>query len=262
MEGDFSERSVSGPPLWIVDLGRQPYPSVWKLQRVLVQARSKGDIPDVLLFTEHDPVFTLGRHGGLENLCVPRETLQEKGIPCLSTDRGGDITYHGPGQLVGYPIISIPGRGRRVKAFVDTLEEILVLTLARFGIRAGRVDKNHGVWAGSSKIASIGLAVKNGVSYHGFALNVNMDLAPFSWIHPCGLKDSLTTSMVELIDDPPSPTEVRDTLTGYFSRQMGRTPIPIPADEFSLWQWKTGNLHEDQAPKKTGMAQKENSRRP
>lgn len=231
MEKASSENASTAPPLWIVDLGRRPYPAAWRLQRALLEARIKENIPDVLLYTEHDPVFTLGRHGGRENLCLSEKTILEKGIPCIRTDRGGDITYHGPGQLVGYPILKIPGHGRNVRAFVDTLEGILMHSLSDFGIRGERADKRTGVWAGKAKIASIGLAVKNGFCFHGFALNVNMDLAPFSWIHPCGLKDAAVTSMGNLLNKPPGLAEVRETVTFHFSLRLRRTPILIPPGE-------------------------------
>jgi len=212
-------------PLWVLDLGRQPYLRAWELQRKLLRARTRAGIPDVLLFAEHEPVFTQGRHGDRGNLLVSREVLRSHGVPCLPTDRGGDITFHGPGQLVGYPILKLPGQGRQVKRYVRILEEILLQTLDRFDIAGRRETGKVGVWVGPAKIASIGLALSQGVSYHGFALNVDMDLSPFSWIRPCGLRNTPVTSMALLLDARIPLTEVREALTAVFAAHLGYLPV-------------------------------------
>ena len=187
----------AAPHTWhFVDLGRMPYPDAWELQRRLVEARSQGRIDtDVILFVEHPPVFTLGRRGGRENLLVSEEMLRQSGIPIVQVERGGNITYHGPGQLVVYPIVHLPGAGLGVVDLVDRLEEVMIRTCAAWGVAAGRNALNRGAWVGMKKIGSIGIAVRRGVSFHGLALNVSLDLAPFCWIQPCGLEGVGVTSM-------------------------------------------------------------------
>lgn len=184
-----------GHPLWIIDLGRQAYDKAWALQKRLATARREERIPDVLLLLEHDPVFTMGRRGRRENILLSRDALQARGMACIETERGGDVTYHGPGQLVGYPIVRVPGGGKKVQALVRGFEEVLLQTLARFGIQGRRDPKNPGVWVGEAKIGSIGMAVRQGISFHGFSLNADMDLTPFSWIHTCGHRDLSITSI-------------------------------------------------------------------
>ena len=187
----------AAPHTWhFVDLGRMPYPDAWDLQLRLVEARSQGRIDtDVILFVEHPPVFTLGRRGGRENLLVSEEMLRQSGIPIVQVERGGNITYHGPGQLVVYPIVHLPGAGLGVVDLVDRLEEVMIRTCAAWGVAAGRNALNRGAWVGMKKIGSIGIAVRRGVSFHGLALNVSLDLAPFCWIQPCGLEGVGVTSM-------------------------------------------------------------------
>jgi len=213
-----------------VDLGLEPYPRVWGLQKALAEERRRMRIPDVLLFTEHEAVFTLGKHGGTENLLVPAAFLEKRKIPCVTTERGGDVTYHGPGQLVGYPVLRIPGGSRRVRHYVNTLENVILRTLEYFGIRGERTSGQPGVWAGGGKIAFIGLAVKREVCFHGFALNVAPDLTPFSWIHPCGLKNARVTSMESLLSDPPPTQDVIRTITREFSELLGYEPRLVSPD--------------------------------
>lgn len=186
-----------------VDLGRMPYPDAWDLQLRLVEARSQGRVNhDVILFVEHPPVFTLGRRGGRENFLVSEELLRQSGIPIVQVERGGNITYHGPGQLVVYPIVHLPNMGLGVVDLVDRLEEVMIRTCAAWGIAAGRNALNRGAWVGMKKIGSIGIAVRRGVSFHGLALNVNLDLAPFGWIQPCGLEGVGVTSIAREADRP------------------------------------------------------------
>jgi lipoate-protein ligase B len=188
---------LSAPPTWLsARLGQVAYEEARDLQRRLVEARSQGRIDtDVILSVEHPPVFTLGRRGGRENLLVPEETLRQAGISIVQVERGGNITYHGPGQLVVYPIVHLPGAGLGVVDLVDRLEEVMIRTCAAWGVAAGRNALNRGAWVGMKKIGSIGIAVRRGVSFHGLALNVTPDLAPFGWIQPCGLEGVGVTSM-------------------------------------------------------------------
>ena len=191
-------------PTWdVVDLGVVPYLEAWDLQARLVKARVSGSLPnDVVLVLEHPAVFTLGKQGGRENLLVPEETLARQGIPIVQVERGGNITYHAPGQLVLYPIIHLERAGIKVVDMVDRLEEVMIRTCADWGIRAGRNPLNRGVWVGLKKIGAIGIAVSRGVSFHGMALNVNIDLTPFGWIQPCGLKGVEVTSIAQAAGRP------------------------------------------------------------
>jgi lipoate-protein ligase B len=173
-----------------------PYGKALALQHRLVSAKSSGNMDeDVLLLLEHPPVFTLGRRGGKEHLGVSETWLHERGIAMHRTERGGYITYHGPGQIVGYPIFDLGRMGIGVADFVHGLEEVMIRTTARWNVSASRDGMNRGIWAGGRKLGSIGLAVRRGISFHGFALNANVDLTPFQWITPCGLPDVEMTSL-------------------------------------------------------------------
>jgi lipoyl(octanoyl) transferase len=169
------------------ELGRVDYPQALEWQRRLVAARQRGEIPDQLLLLEHPHVITLGRNGQLKNLLASDEILGRAGIAFYPTDRGGDVTYHGPGQLVGYPIVDLREWKRDVGAYVRAIEQTIIDTLADYGIAAGRIPKLTGVWVGERKIAAIGVHISRWVTSHGFALNVNTDLSYFQYIVPCGL---------------------------------------------------------------------------
>jgi lipoate-protein ligase B len=187
------------PPTWLsARLGQIAYPEAWELQLRLVEARQANRLEhDAVLLLEHPPVFTLGRRGGRESLLVPEETLARHGIPIVQVERGGNITYHGPGQLVVYPIVHLPGMRLGVVDMVDRLEEVMIRTCRDFGVEAGRNALNRGVWVGRRKIGAIGLAVRRGVSFHGLALNVSPDLAPFGFVQPCGLQGVGVTSIAK-----------------------------------------------------------------
>ena len=228
--------STEKQPLWIIDLGRQAYEEAWGLQQRLVRARLEERIPDVLLLLEHDPVFTMGRRGRPENMLLSEEALQARGMACITTERGGDVTYHGPGQLVGYPIVRVPGEGIKVKALVRGFEEVLLRTLARFGVQGRRDPKNPGVWVGEAKIGSIGIAVRHGVSFHGFSLNADMDLAPFSWIHTCGHRDLSVTSLSELLGEEVCVREVKEVVASLFVQTLSyRLCLPDASQEREAW---------------------------
>jgi lipoate-protein ligase B len=190
------EPLLKGRECYYVDLPTVEYQAAWDLQLSLVAIRKTGIISrDIVLFLEHQPVFTLGRRGGLDNLAVPLDFLENEGIPLIHVERGGDITFHGPGQLVVYPIIDLRAAGLGVAEYVTALEEVMIRIAADFQVMAERNRKNRGVWVGSNKLGSIGVAVRRGVSFHGLALNINTSLTPFSWIHPCGLSDIDMTSL-------------------------------------------------------------------
>ena len=192
---------VTSRKKWLfLDLGLMDYRESWALQLRLVDAR-KDDLlkNDVVLFLEHPAVFTLGRRGGHTNLKVTESFLASRGIPLVHVERGGDITYHGPGQLVAYPVVHLRAMGLGVLPFVEGLEEIMIRTAAEWAIKAERNPRNRGAWVGPNKIGSIGIAVRRSVSFHGLALNVNTDLEPFTWVNPCGLQGVMITSMKQIL---------------------------------------------------------------
>jgi len=174
-------------------LGRIRYQPALELQRELVRQRQQGLIPDQLLLLEHFPVITLGRNGKREHVLASDDVLQRAGIEFWSTDRGGDVTFHGPGQLVGYPILDLREWKRDVVAYVRALEQVLIDALEELGLKAGRRPGATGVWIANRKIAAIGVHISRWVTSHGFALNVNTDLNYFRYIVPCGLPFPVTS---------------------------------------------------------------------
>jgi lipoate-protein ligase B len=189
------------------------YRKAWKLQTRLVEARKSRRLDkDIVLLLEHPSVFTLGRRGGKENLTVSEAFIHASGISIVHVERGGNITYHGPGQLVGYPIIDLHAAGLTVTDYVDALEELMIRTAAHWGVQAVRSPMNHGVWVGARKLGSIGIAVRRGISFHGFALNVNVALDPFRWINPCGLEGIGMTSMAQELSRKLPLEEVREVV--------------------------------------------------
>jgi lipoate-protein ligase B len=196
------------------------YQRAWELQRRLAEAVGSGSDPTLILL-EHPPVYTLGvrGHGG-QHLLATRERLAALGADVVESDRGGDVTFHGPGQIVGYPILDLRRAGAGPVWYVRGLESVLIETLARFGIVAGRTAGRPGVWVRDAKIAAIGVRVSRGVTTHGFALNVNTDLSYFSHIVPCGLANAGVTSMRELTGVGFKMRDVEDELTSAFSREF------------------------------------------
>lgn len=193
--------------LLVIDIfERFKYVDAWELQKKLHFLRVNNIISDSLILLEHYPVITLGKFGNENNLLKTKEDLEKLGISYYRVDRGGDITYHGPGQLVGYLIFRVEG----VKNFVLKIEKALVNVLAKYSIKADLDLKNPGVWIEDRKIAAIGIAIKKRVSYHGFALNISNDLTPFSYIIPCGLKDKKVTSIHQELNFSPPINEVKE----------------------------------------------------
>jgi lipoyl(octanoyl) transferase len=202
------------------DLGRTGYAEAFELQRALVEKRKQGQIPDQLLIVEHPHVITLGRNGRAEHLLAGEEVLRRAGVCFCHTDRGGDITYHGPGQIVGYPILDLKEWRRDVTAYVRAIEQVLIDTLAGFRIEAGRIEGLTGVWVEGRKVAAIGVHISRWVTSHGFALNWTTDLSYFQYIVPCGLARPVT-SMAEL-GCRAGRDEVVRVLTGHFGRIFDR----------------------------------------
>ena len=180
-------------------MGLVEYEKALQLQNNLVSARLAGEIPDVILFLQHPPVLTIGVSGSEENVTASKDLLADEGIAILHIDRGGDITYHGPGQLVGYPIFDLKSKGKGIHQYVRNLEEVIIRTLDVFSIPASHDSQYPGVWVGQDKICALGIRVTHWVTKHGFALNVNTDLRYFTYITPCGITDRQVTSMSRLL---------------------------------------------------------------
>ena len=205
----------------IIHLYLVEYGDASRFQRELADARGRGLIPDTLVLLEHPPVLTLGRRANRENVLFSEEQLRQRGIALYQSSRGGDVTYHGPGQLVGYPILGLRDLGIGAAAYVHTLEATLIDLLHAFGVE-GRTDPDYiGVWVGRQKVAAIGVAISGGVTMHGFALNVDPDLSHFQLINPCGITDRGVTSLSRVIGRDFSVDEVRPLLIESFERRFG-----------------------------------------
>jgi lipoyl(octanoyl) transferase len=194
------------------------------LQARLVAERQAGHIADTLLLLEHEPVFTLGRNARRENVLFPEDELRRRGFDVFETGRGGDVTYHGPGQIVGYPIVALQPERRDVHRYVRDLEEVMIRTCADYGLGATRVAGLTGAWVGAEKIGAIGVRIARWVTSHGFALNVATDLAPFELIVPCGIQGKGVTSLERLLGRAPALDEVMDHLAEHFGRIFDRAP--------------------------------------
>ncbi len=210
---------------WVVECGRIEYGSAWALQRRVVAARKAGAVPDVLLLCEHPHVITLGRNGKQAHLLASPELLDRMGVTYFETDRGGDITYHGPGQLIGYPILNLAEIRRDVAWYVRGLEEAMIRASADFGVRARRIPGWTGVWvntpttasggvAAEEKLAAIGVHLSRWVTSHGFAYNVATDLRFFDLIVPCGISERRATSLAQLLGKELDPKIVSARITG------------------------------------------------
>jgi len=184
---------------YTINLGLMDYKEAWDLQHNLWSRRVEGKVPDLLLFTEHPHVITLGRRGERSHLLISPDVLEGMKIPIFHTERGGDVTYHGPGQMVIYPILNLKDYGYRLIRYVGELEEVILSVLRDFGIEGERDSSNRGVWVNGEKIASIGVAIKRWVSFHGIALNYATDLKYFELINPCGLEGAKMTSIEKIL---------------------------------------------------------------
>lgn len=219
----FFVGNVSLPPVRLVDIGLTDYAAAHATQQRLVEQRREGSpADDLFLITEHPPVFTLGKRGGRENLMVSEQFLAARGVVLIQIERGGLITYHGPGQLVLYPLFHLHQAGLSIHDYVFRLEEVMLLLARHFGVGAMRDERNHGIWVGNNKLGSIGIAVRHGVTFHGLAMNVDVDPEPFSWVNPCGLTGvSMTSLSLELGRKIPLAA-VKEQLTGVLSDVFDR----------------------------------------
>ncbi len=206
----------------VIHAGRMDYQAAWEWQRDLVRQRSAGAIGDTLLLIEHPHTYTLGRSTKDGHLLITLEQLAEQDIALVESDRGGDITYHGPGQVVGYPILKLSQHGGDLLRYLRLLEETLIVALASYGVSAGRIAGLTGVWVGDAKIAAIGVKLSaSGVTQHGFALNIDADLRYFQQIIPCGIADKGVTSMAQLLSSAPARAEVEQRVVAAFGKVFG-----------------------------------------
>jgi lipoyl(octanoyl) transferase len=213
------------PELRVVRPGLVPYADALATQKRLERARIEGEVPDVLLLLEHPPVYTKGRRSTPEELPMGEQWYEMQGIEVTDTDRGGRVTYHGPGQLVGYPIVNLRPYRDDVHAYVNGIERVMIDSLGEWGVEAECVEGQTGVWVGDRKIGSIGVHVSRGVTTHGFAINVNNDLQPFEWIVPCGIEACRVTSLGRELGAEQDMGAFMDTVVRVFGALYGRKPV-------------------------------------
>ena len=217
----------------VLDLGLVNYEKAYYLQKKLHEFRREGRIDDVLILLEHEPVVTIGRRRERHNILVSDELLQSKGIRIFEIDRGGDVTLHCPGQLVGYPILDLKIHGKNIHRYLRNLEEVIIRSLKVYGIDGQRIENHTGVWVMEKKIASIGIGIKGWVTFHGFSLNINPDMSYFSLIRPCGLESRMVISLSEILGRPIEPTDVHRHLIEQFGKvfslQMEKDGKQIPS---------------------------------
>ena len=245
-----------------IDLGLIDYAEAWDLQHRLWARRVANVLPDLLLFLEHPHVLTLGRRGNRSPLLASQNVLERKNIPLFHIERGGDVTYHGPGQTVVYPILDLKGYGYRLVRYIEQLEEVILRTLKDFGIDGRRDSLNRGVWVGQEKIASVGVAIKRWVSFHGLALNYETDLSYFNLINPCGLEGVKMTSVAKILGTKIDPEELSRRIHFHFEQVFERRWVKKALSEIlsshtlegfnirgnSLFQKGQGSDHKDGIP--------------
>ncbi len=208
-------------------LGLIPYAEAHELQQELVEKRKRDEIPDQVLLLEHPHVITLGRAANGANVLVDERTRAHFGVELFETGRGGDVTYHGPGQLVGYPIIKLAPDRCDIRRYVRDLEEVLIRTAADFGIAAERVEGLTGVWVGDEKLGAIGVRISRWVTMHGFAFNITTDLNYFQLIVPCGIHNHGVTSLHKLLGSPVEMSAIEEIITNHFGEVFEREMVPF-----------------------------------
>ncbi|MGO9482204.1 MAG: lipoyl(octanoyl) transferase LipB [Candidatus Kryptoniota bacterium] len=216
----------------LTDIGKTEYGSAWELQKSLHRERVSQNIPDTILLTEHHNTYTIGKSGGDDHLLASEEELQLGNVSVFKTDRGGDITYHGPGQIVCYPIIDLNNYYRDVHRYLRDLEEVVVRVLANYGIEGHREPEYTGVWVGSEKICAIGVKISRWVTMHGFAFNVNTDLSYFGRIIPCGIFHKGVTSLARLMGRTIDAEETKRIIAGKFGEVFQTAVERISFEEF------------------------------
>jgi lipoate-protein ligase B len=219
-------------PWLAIDLPATEYSQAQALQERCVAARRDGRLAsDLMLLLEHPPVFTLGRNGGRENLMVSDAFLQAAGVAIVPSERGGNITYHGPGQIVGYPIVDLLRARMGVADYVTALEDLMIAVAREWGVHAERDARNRGIWVDGAKAGSIGLCLRRGMTFHGFALNVNNDLTPFQWIHPCGMAGVRMTSLGQALGGRIPMDRLRQTVWRKVAEIFGVRLQPATVDD-------------------------------
>jgi len=213
---------------YVLDLGHLDYLRSLAAQDQIVERRKRNEIPDCLLFVEYPPVITLGRTGKMDHLLVSELELRTNGVGFFPANRGGDITYHGPGQLVAYPVLDLRNRSKDIGHYLRNLESCIMTTLKDFGILARRIPGATGVWVGEEKIAAIGIRTSQWICSHGLALNVSTDLSYFSLIVPCGLDSKRVTSMSKLLGIEVQISQVKERFCLHFGKIFERTPVSSP----------------------------------
>ena len=207
--------------LWEIPLGRTSYEQVWKFQKQLLNRRATGSVPDCLISTEHDPVLTMGRGTDHENLLASDAELKRRSVTLFEIERGGDITFHGPGQLVLYPIIDLKERGRDSHKYLRDLEQVTIRALAEFGLKAGVKEGLTGVWVNDKKVAAIGVALSKWITYHGVAINVATDLSYFDLINPCGITNYPVGSVADSLGRDPGMDQFKTVIVTKFAEYFG-----------------------------------------
>jgi lipoyl(octanoyl) transferase len=232
MTANQSENGNRQPNLLIVRAGLVPYEEAFALQKRLERLRLDGEAPDVLLLLEHPPVYTRGRRSTADELPRAEDWYRAQGIEICDTDRGGRVTYHGPGQLVGYPVMSLRPYRDDVHDFIRRMERMIIDSLAAYGIEAGPIEGLTGVWTPERrKIASIGVHVNRGITTHGFAINVNNDLQPFEWIIPCGIDHCQMSSVTRELGEAQDMSAFIDVVVSRFSRIYERRPVETARED-------------------------------
>jgi lipoyl(octanoyl) transferase len=225
----------------VIDLGQAEYGAVYQLQKKIHSRRVKGEISDVVFMLEHSPTYTIGKSGTVDNVLVSKERLEEENISLFFIERGGDITYHGPGQLVVYPIFDLSKRDKDIRRYVRDLEEVMIRTLEDFSIRGCRDESHAGVWVNGEEIGAIGISVRKWITMHGIALNVDPVMEHFSYINPCGFVDRRATSISEVLGRNISLEEVRERFLFHFSDVFNLNMDPQTLSEFERHE-KKGTL--------------------
>jgi lipoyl(octanoyl) transferase len=219
--------------VWCVKPGQVGYGESRELQKRLETARQNGEIPDVLLLLEHPPVYTKGRRSTADELPMGEDWYRMQGIEVTDTDRGGRVTYHGPGQLVGYPIVDLGAYGDDVHEYIRRMERVMIESLGEWGVEARCIEGQTGVWVGDRKIGSIGVHVDRGVTTHGFAINVNNDLQPFEWIVPCGIEACRMTSLTRELGAEQDMGAFMNTVARVFGELYEREPLEVEPSELT-----------------------------
>ncbi len=228
------------PNILVSFLGEISHEAAWQMQLMIAAMRRDGRMPDTLLLLEHPPTLTTGKRLNPQNILASADELEKMGITVKKTDRGGDVTYHGPGQLVGYPILDLDYHGRSVTRYVSRLESVFIRLLAdHYGIEAGRDDAHRGVWTGRDKIAAIGCAIKQRITLHGFAFNVNTDLSHYRWIRPCGIPDRGVSSLASLTGRRHDMDTVGIQVMETFCDVFKMTPVRVGREALARLQKKT-----------------------